>query len=100
MSKIIERIPAYSNKSMIEYCTQMLNVLTMTKEIKVGRGRAVRVEKVLKHNPSEELLDKMRKSIEHYKKLNEIEMSRTIKLRDYQQNISRLGVDIINKNGS
>lgn len=99
MSKIIERIPAYSNKAMIEYCTQMLNVLTMTKEIKVGRGRGVRVEKVLKHNPSEELLDKMRKSIEHYKKLNEIEMSRTIKLRDYQQNISRLGVDIINKHG-
>ena len=99
MNNIIERRPAYSNDAMIEYCTTLLNVLTLKVEVTVGRGRSATKEQVYKHNPKQELIDKIRNSIEYYQELNQIDMSKTIKLRDYQENISKLGCDIINKYG-
>lgn len=99
MSRIIERIPAYSNDAMIRYCNSILSVLTLKVEMTVGRGRASTKKQVYKYNPKKELIDKVINSIEHYEKLNQIDMSNKIKLRDYQENISMLGVDIINEHG-
>lgn len=69
---MIERIPAYSNEAMIDYCKNLLSILSQTYDTKVGRGKKAEVVKVFKYNQDQDVIDKLKNSIEHYKKLNQM----------------------------
>lgn len=64
--KIVKRVPGYTNEMMLEDCERMLRVLTQTKEVKIGRGRASTTIKVPKYRVEKELIDKIKNSIEYY----------------------------------
>lgn len=73
-NNIIERIPAYSNDQMLEYCGILYNVVLNNKFI------------------SRDVVEKIKRSLNHYK-------SDDMKFRGYQNDIINQGVDIINQHG-
>ena len=91
MTNIVERIPGYDNKSMLEYCDTLKSILTKTKDFKTGRGKSVTTIKVPKYRIDEDVLEKLNNSLAYYSKPN-------IEFRDYQKEIISSGVDILNKN--
>jgi len=64
--KIVQRVPGYSDEMMIEDCKCMLRVLTQTKEMKIGRGRASTTIRVPKYRVDDEVIQKIKNSIEYY----------------------------------
>lgn len=72
MTQVVERIPAYSNQSMVYYCDTLLSILSQTYDTKVGRGNKVDTIKVFKHKNDQDVIDKITKSKEHYYKLNKM----------------------------
>jgi len=64
--KIVQRVPGYSDEMMLEDCNRMLMVLTQTKDVKVGRGRASTTIKTPKYRVDEEIIQKIKNSIEYY----------------------------------
>lgn len=64
--KIVQRVPGYSDEMMLEDCKRMLRVLTKTREIKIGRGRASTTMKVPKYRVDDEVIQKIKNSIEYY----------------------------------
>lgn len=95
---VIERLPCYSNKNMLAYSKQLYKVMTQKVPIKVGKGKAARIEYELKYKRNGHIIDKMEKSIEYYKNLYEHEMSNTIELRQYQKDIVERACEIIRVN--
>jgi SNF2 family DNA or RNA helicase len=83
MTKLIERIPGYSNSDMVDYCETLKKIILSTKEVKVGRGKAIETIKIPKYNNDEEVVKNILDSCEYYK-------SAKMEFRDYQ-------IDIINK---
>lgn len=73
MTKLIDRIPAYSNKDMMDYCQMLGSILNQTYDTKVGRGKKIETIKLKKYNTDQDVLDKISRSYEHYKKLNQME---------------------------
>lgn len=74
MSKMIERIPAYSDKMMLEYCSNLYDVVSKS------------------NKPDDEVLDKIKKSLIHYG-------SASMEYRPYQQDIINQGSRILNEHG-
>jgi hypothetical protein len=104
MTQILERIPAYSNQSMLDYCDTLLSILTQSHETKVGRGKKVEMIKVFKHKQDQDVIDKLIRSKEHYHKLNQMEIpvvitQGKIQFRDYQWDIIKKGSRILNEHG-
>ena len=99
MTQIVERIPAYSNESMMGYCETLLYIITQAYETKVGRGKKVEVIKVFKHKQDQDVIDKLISSIEHYKKLNQMENIGGVTFRDYQVRIIESGSKILMEHG-
>ena len=64
--KIVQRVPCCSDEIMLEDCKRMLRVLTQTKDVKVGRGRASTTIKTPKYRVDEEIIQKIKNSIEYY----------------------------------
>ena len=93
---MIERISAYSNKSMWEYCETLKKVVLQTKTTKSGRGKAVEIREVLKYNTEKEVIDKIVNSCEYYKNLYEMEQNE-FQFRDYQADIIHKGYEILSK---
>jgi hypothetical protein len=73
MVDIIERKLGHNNEAMLEYCNTLRDILMQTKEVKSGRGKSVEFRRVLKYKNDIEALDRIIKSCEHYKKLNDME---------------------------
>lgn len=96
---MIERIPAYSNEAMVDYCNTLLSILSQTYETKVGRGKKVEVIKVFKHKQDQYAIDKLVRSIEHYTKLNQMKKIGGVTFRDYQVDIIQRGTQILEKHG-
>ena len=94
---MIERTSGYNNKAMWEYCETLKNVVTQTKEVKSGRGKAVEIRKVLKYNTDMQTIANIIDSAEYYKGLYESEEKGEIVLRDYQVDIVNKGYNIINR---
>ena len=94
---VVERTPAYSNLMMLEQCKILYDIVTQTKEIKVGRGKDLVTQKVLKHPTHKDTIEKLRNSIEYYKKLHLNQMNNQIELRDYQDKIVKRATEIINE---
>ena len=90
MTNIVERIPGYDNKSMIDYCETLKRIVTKTKEFKSGSGKSATIKVAPKYREDKEMLQKLNSSIEHYSKSS-------VEFRDYQKEIISNGVDILNK---
>lgn len=78
--------------------------MTQTHDTKVGRGKKVEIIKVPKHKVHQDVLDKLFRSCEHYRKLNQMEIQTAIiqgsvQFRDYQADIIRKGCIIIKEHG-
>jgi hypothetical protein len=95
---VIERLHAYSNKMMLDYSEQLYAVMSQKIPVKVGRGKAAKIEYQLKYKDKKDIIQKMEKSVEYYKNLHQHEMSNTIELRQYQKDIVKKACDIINVN--
>ena len=99
MTGILERIPSYSNESMLHYCETLLSILSQTYETKVGRGKKVEIIKVFKYKKDQDIIDKLISSCEHYKKLNQMERQGGVTFRSYQTDIIEKGSRILNEHG-
>ena len=73
MIDVLDRIAYYTNEMMWKQCEILKSVVTMTVETKLGRGNNVIITKELKHNTPKEVIDKIVRSCEYYKKLYEME---------------------------
>jgi hypothetical protein len=74
MSKIVERIPAYSDRQMLEYCGMLYDVLSKSKY------------------SDDDALDRIKNSFTHYG-------SKNMEFRPYQQDIINQGSEILSKHG-
>ena len=99
MTDIVERIPSYSNEAMLHYCETLKSIMTQTHDTKVGRGKKVEVIKVPKHKVHQDVLDKLFRSCEHYRKLNQMETLGGVSFRNYQTDIIEKGSRILNEHG-
>lgn len=99
MTQIVERIPSYSNKSMLDYCDMLLSILSQSHETKVGRGKKVQIIRVFKHKQDRDVIDKLIRSKEHYYKLNQMEKIGGVTFRSYQTDIIKKGSEILTKHG-
>lgn len=86
--KLVDRKAGYSNQDMLEYCESLKKILTTTKDVKVGRGKAIEIVKVLKYSNDPEVLQKITDSCEYYK-------STKMEFRDYQIDIIDSGLKIL-----
>jgi len=96
-SQIVERVPGYSNESMIDYCESLLSIVTKTKQVKSGRGKASKIENVPKYRPDKEVIEKLQHSCKYYKDMKEKESK--VQFRDYQIQIINDGLEVIKKSG-
>jgi len=94
---MIERLPAYSNKAMWEYCEILKRVITQSKDVKVGRGKQVEIIKVPKYSTEKHVVEKIVSSCEYYKNLYEMEDKQGFNYRDYQIDIIEKGQQILSK---
>lgn len=95
MSDIIERIPGYTDDMMLEWCMHLHRIVTMTKTISVGRGRNIERRAVPKHNTHPDVVEKIKRSVEHYR--NQATM--TFQFRDYQEDIINRADHILSEHG-
>ena len=90
MKKLIERIPGYSNKEMLQYCETLKKIILSTKEVKVGRGKSIEIINVLKYDNQSEVTQSIIDSCEYYKKSN-------MEFRQYQTDIIKKGAEVLLK---
>jgi hypothetical protein len=73
MNDIIERIYGYSDKQMADRCMGYLSVLSATETKPIGRGRKG-TKQVFKYSQNKDVVERIKRSIEHYEKLVESEL--------------------------
>lgn len=95
---VVERLPSYSNKMMLDYSEQLYKIMSQKIPVKTGRGKTAKTEYQLKYKNNKDIIDRMEKSVEYYKNLYQHEMSNTIELRQYQKDIVKKACEIINVN--
>tara|TARA_R110002095_G_scaffold2471_10_gene10138 strand:- start:6214 stop:7707 length:1494 start_codon:yes stop_codon:yes gene_type:complete len=93
MIEIINRRPAYTDEMMLNYCNILDSVVSKTKKINKGRGRSAVMVDVPVHNFTDEVKQRIKNSLEHYKNKDMLE------LRDYQKEIIEEGTQIVKKIG-
>jgi len=92
---IIERLLGYTNEQMVDYCDILFSVVSKTKEVKIGRGKAVQTIHIPKYKSDKEIVEKISNSQKYYTE----QMNNNFSFRPYQKDIIDQGVDIINKSG-
>lgn len=70
---ILDRNAGFSNKEMWKQCELLKNVVCATIDVKVGRGKSVRIISQYKHDTPTKIRERIVNSCEHYKKLYEME---------------------------
>lgn len=85
---MIERIPGYSNEDMVEYCETLKRIILSTKDVKVGRGKAIETIKVPKYGNDPDVVKNILDSCEYYK-------SPKMEFRDYQIDIIKKGKKLL-----
>jgi hypothetical protein len=88
MNKLIDRIAGYSNSDMVNYCETLKNIILTTKDVKVGRGKAVEIVKVSKYRNDPDVVKKVIDSCEYYKTIK-------VEYRDYQIDIIKKGMKLL-----
>jgi hypothetical protein len=68
MTKIIKRIPGYSNKDMVKWIERLLKVMSKTKQVKVGRGKKAVTKNVFVYNDpyNDDIRKNLKQNIKHY----------------------------------
>ena len=94
---IIERHSFLSNAEMLKRCEILKSIITKTKQIKVGRGKATEIVEVPKYSTDKQILDRINNSCEYYKQ--QIEMENKFEFRDYQTRIIHVGSEILKSSG-
>ena len=104
--EIIEKNLGFNNKEMWKQCELLKSVVCATIDIKVGRGKNVKIVQEYKRKTPSEIRNRIVNSCEHYKKLYKEEMevkevltNGIIQFRDYQYDIIKQGTDIIKEFG-
>jgi len=90
--EIIERRLGYSNTDMLKHCEILKSVMSKSKEAKIGRGKTVQTIQIPKYKEDKAIVEKINNSLSHYAK-NDFDF------RDYQRDIIKRGVEIIQKHG-
>jgi len=91
--QIIERNLGFNDYEMWKQCELLKKVVCATVDVKVGRGKNVKIVQEYKHNTPTEIRDRIIRSCEYYKSLMKVEF------RDYQKDIIEKASDIILENG-
>lgn len=76
MSSIVERIPGHSNEMMRRYCEILKAVVTQSIIVKTGTGKKSYERRVYKHKTDKSIIDKILRSCDHYKELNQMDMEK------------------------
>jgi len=94
---VFNRMLGYTNEMMVRQCEMYYEVMLVTKDVKIGRGKNSEIVKVLKHRVEPELKERIENSLAYYKNLNQIDMERESRMtfRDYQLDIIKKGSDIL-----
>jgi hypothetical protein len=92
---IVERVSGYSNEEMVDYCERLLRVSSKTLEVKSNNKTTISKKYVMPDGYNEYI----KRSIDYYNQLIFHTMNNKISLRDYQENIADMAVDIINQYG-
>lgn len=92
---IVERVSGYSNEEMVDYCERLLRVSSKTLEVKSNKKTTIEN----KYRMPDGFEEYIRRSIDYYNQLIFHTMNNLISLRDYQENIAEMAVDIINQHG-
>jgi hypothetical protein len=99
ITDVLPRTLGYTNLAMWNQCETLKSVVSQSKDVTIGRGKAVEILKVPKFRTEKETIDKINKSCEYYKNLHEKEMEKRFEYRDYQENIIKVGSRILKENG-
>lgn len=86
---VVERSPGYTNKMMLDRCKMMLDIVLKTTDIKAGRGKNVTTIKVPKWRVPNDVVERLKNSVEYYGKDMKFEF------RDYQQDIIQKAISIL-----
>ena len=95
---VIERLPYFSNKMMLDRSNLMHSIMTQTIEKKERHGNKSIIKRELKYKRLPDTIKKMQDSIDYYSNLYQHEMSNKIELREYQKDIVSRATDIIKVN--
>jgi hypothetical protein len=90
--KIIERVPSYNNKMMVEYCDSLRRILTSS--ISTDKNNVKR-----KYKTNKDKEDMINRSYDYYKSMYEQESGESyssVTFREYQKHIIDKGVAILN----
>jgi hypothetical protein len=82
---VFERVAGRTNQEMIDSCQLKLDVLLQHEEVVVGRGKGRHTIKKHKFRIDEDVIERIKRSIEYYKKVEE--PMKEFKFRDYQKRI-------------
>ena len=96
MDNLIEHKLGYTNAMMYEHCKVLQNVLSQSKEVKEGRGKAVVTKTQFKYRRDDELRKSVEESLRYYKDKME---NQKIEFRDYQVDIIQKGCTILKQYG-
>ena len=88
-----DRITGYSDEQMFNQINLLQGIITRTKLVKVGRGRAAHTIEQKVYNTPPEVIKEVEVSLAHYKKL--MEEPRQIKFREYQKKIIVEGAETL-----
>ena len=67
-NNILERIPGFNDKEMADQCQLLYNVVFATYDVKEGRGKNIIIKKEFKHNVPTDVRERIKNSLEYYKK--------------------------------
>ena len=95
MKDVLERRSGYSDKMMHEQCLLLQRVVSQTVTKTRGRGRHAKKVEVLRHDTDPEIIDRINRSVEHYKAMTE----KKLEFRDYQAEIITKGKGILSSKG-
>lgn len=106
--QIIERNLGFNDYEMWKQCELLKKVVCATVDVKVGRGKNVKIVQEYKHNTPTEIRDRIIRSCEYYKNLYEMKQKEVgslevIKYRfDYIDGEPKIIIDmvkVLDKNG-
>ena len=92
---IIERKYKYSDFMMYKQCSLLASIVNETVGEKIGIGKNSYIKNKLKHNTSQETIDKINRSVKYYRMKSKTQ----IKFRDYQIEIIDRGKEIVKNKG-
>jgi hypothetical protein len=97
---VLERNIGFNNEEMWKQSMLLESVVFAKIEVKEGRGRSSALVQKYKHDVPTEIRERIKNSVEYYKKLYEMDkLKPTVQFRDYQTRIIYEGTKIIKEHG-